>query len=213
MFSRPLSKDEKFYMKKSTFFLVLSLFSLQAFSQMSIGGGASWVVPMNRNAEFYGGSSGFKLFFSPDVSDYDLSWNFGFGYTKFVPRKELFNTETPNGVIGDVRYTNYTTVPVFAGTDFKIEARPFSFRVGAYVGVNYIKYSVFSRDFWGSRTEDFSGLNVFFSPKVGTVLLDTDRIAVSLDAQYYATLNKKAGWIEDYIGFSLNFIYKTSIYM
>ncbi|MEM8888503.1 MAG: hypothetical protein AAGD28_11025, partial [Bacteroidota bacterium] len=61
--------------------------------------------------------------------------------------------------------------------------------------------------------EDFSGLNVFFSPRVGANLLDTDRLAIILDAQYYATLNKKAGWLEDYVGFSLIFMYKTSIYM
>lgn len=200
-------------MKKSLSFLVFSLCLVQVFSQVGIGVGASWVVPMNRNAEFYDASSGFKLFFTPDVSDEEISWNFGFGYSKFSPRKELFNTETPNGVKGDVVFTDYTTVPVFAGADFKINTRPISFRVGAYIGANYIKYSVFSRDFWGSRTIDYNGLNAFFSPKVGAVLIDTDRIAISLDAQYFATLNKKAGWLEDYIGFSLNFVYKSSIYM
>ena len=81
------------------------------------------MIPMNRNSEFYGANQGFKVYFTPDVSDDDLAWNFGFGYSKFQPRKEIFNTETPNGVIGDVSFSNYTSVPVFAGADFKIKSR------------------------------------------------------------------------------------------
>ena len=200
-------------MKRSLTLLGLCLFFLPLFSQMGIGVGGSYVIPMNRNSEFYGANQGFKVYFTPDVSDDDLAWNFGFGYSKFQPRKEIFNTETPNGVIGDVSFSNYTSVPVFAGADFKIKSRPISFFVGAYVGTNYIKYEVDSRDIWGRRTENFSGLNVFFSPRVGANLVDTDRISIILDAQYYATLNKKAGWIEDYVAFSLIFMYKTSVYM
>ncbi|MEM6800387.1 MAG: hypothetical protein AAF696_03230 [Bacteroidota bacterium] len=200
-------------MKRFTFLFLLLISFLPGFSQLAIGGGASHLIPMNRNSEFYGANQGFKLFFTPDVSDDDISWNFGFGWSKFEPRREIFNTETPNGVKGDVSYTNYTTVPVFAGLDFKINARPISFFVGAYVGGNFISYEVSSRDVWGRRTLDYSGLNAFFSPRVGANLIDTDRFSLQLDAQYYATLNKKAGWIEDYVAFSLIFMYKTSVYM
>lgn len=191
-------------------FLIVGASQLQA--QIGIVVSASQNYPVNWISEFYEPHWGFKAYITPNALSDGLRFNIGFGWTKFQPKAELFYAETRNGVYGDVAYSSYNSVPIFAEMEFKIIERPFKLFGGVNVGLNAIKYNVYSKDPMGERTEPFNGGNMFFAPRLGVYLIDNDRMAISLDTQYYATLNYKAAWLEDYIGFNLSFMIKTNSY-
>lgn len=194
-------------------FFSLFMICLYSNAQIGIGASASRTIPMGWISDFYGPSWGAKIFFTPNSQAQGLRWNFGLGWTKFEPKAELFNAETRNGVKGDVSYSQYSSVPIFAEMEFNILERPANLFGGVNMGINFIRYTVDSRDPFGQREEVFNGVNMFFAPRLGTYLINNNRMAISLDLQYYATLNYKAAWLEDYVGLNLSFIIKTNAYL
>jgi len=196
-------------MKKILSTLFLALFSLPVIAQLGIGVTASYNSPVTWTREFYAPNAGIKVFIVPNIYAREMRWSLGFGWTKFAPRAEVFKGKNRNGFLVDVSYSDYLSIPMFGGLDFDISRNSSTLYAGVYVGLNYVNYTVNSEGRFEPKVEEFNGVNLFFSPKLGLNLLDSDQFSLGLEGQYYFTINYTAGWIEDYAGLGLTFLFKT----